>query len=86
MISNKLASNVPNNILRNPPFSSLASFWIVSITPFNNKPESSRGLTILKMYSISSFDIISVLVPDPKIFLCIPESATDAATVNPNET
>ena len=74
---------MPNNILRNPPFCSLASFWIVSITSFNNKPESSRGLTILKMYSISSFD---VLVPDPKIFLCIPKSATDAAAVNPNET
>ena len=74
---------MPNNILRNPPFCSLASFWIVSITSFNNKPESSRGLTILKMYSISSFD---VLVPDPKIFLCILKSATDAAAVNPNET
>ena len=29
------------------------------------------------------FDIISVVVfPDPKIFLCIPASAADAATVN----
>ena len=35
----------------------------------------------------SSFDIISVAVlfclPDPKIFLCIPTSAADAAVVNP---
>ena len=37
------------------------------------------------MSSISSFDIISVVLlwPDPKIFLCIPASAADAAAVNP---
>ena len=35
--------------------------------------------------SISSFDIVSVVVfPDPNVFfLCIPASAADAATVNP---
>ena len=34
---------------------------------------------------MSSFDIISIvlLLPDPKIVLCIPASAADAATVNP---
>ena len=36
------------------------------------------------MSSISSFDIISVVVPNPKIFLCIPASAADTAAVNPN--
>ena len=36
------------------------------------------------MSSISSFDIISVVVPDPQIFLCIPASAADTAAVNPN--
>ena len=36
------------------------------------------------MSSISLFDIISVVVyPDPKIFLCIPASAADAAAFNP---
>ena len=38
------------------------------------------------MPSISSFDIISVVVlfcPDLKIVLCIPESDADAAAVNP---
>ena len=35
------------------------------------------------MSSISSFDIIIVVVPDPKIFLCIPASAADANAVNP---
>ena len=35
------------------------------------------------MSFISLFDIISVVVfPDPKIFLCIPASAADAAAVN----
>ena len=36
------------------------------------------------MSSISSFDIISIVVPEPKIFLCFPASAADATTVNPN--
>ena len=36
------------------------------------------------MSSISSFYIISVVVPDPKIFLCIPASAADAAAVYRN--
>ena len=36
------------------------------------------------MSFISSFDIISVVVPDPKmILLCIPASTADAAAVNP---
>ena len=36
------------------------------------------------MSSISSFDITNVILPDPKIFSCIPASAPDAAAVNPN--
>ena len=32
--------------------------------------------------TLLSFDIISVVAPDPKIFLCIPVSAADAAAVN----
>ena len=36
------------------------------------------------MLSISLFDIISVIVPEPKVFLCIPTSANDAAFVNLN--
>ena len=35
------------------------------------------------MPSISSYDIISVAAPEPKIFVCILASAADAA-VNPN--
>ena len=39
---NKLAPNVPNNILRNKPFCSIASFLIVSLTLFIRNPDSSR--------------------------------------------
>ena len=55
---NKPALNVPNKILRTPPF--FTSFWTISVTPFNSKPELSRDLTILIMFFISLFDIISV--------------------------
>ena len=80
---NKLTPNVPNNILKNPPFCYFTSFWTVSVTPFNNKPESSRDFIILIISSISSFDIISVVFSDPNIYLCVPASAADAAAVNP---
>ena len=53
------------------------------MTPFNNYPESSRDFTILIRSSMSLFDIISVVFPDPNIFLCIPASAADAAAVSP---
>ena len=37
------------------------------------------------MSFVSSFDIISAVVPEPKVFLCIPESSADAAAVDVNE-
>ena len=37
------------------------------------------------MSFISSFDIISVTLPDPEMFLYIPTSVADAAAVNPTE-
>ena len=36
------------------------------------------------MSSISSFDIISVVVPNPKVFLRIPASVAGATSGNPN--
>ena len=36
------------------------------------------------MSFISLFDIISVVVPETKIFLCILASAADAPSVSPN--
>ena len=38
---NKLAPEVPNNVSRTPPFCSFASFLIVLLTPFINKPDYS---------------------------------------------
>ena len=61
---------------------SLASFLIVSLRSFINKPDSSRNSTIFMMPSIPSFEIRRT--PNPKVFLCIHASAADPATVNPN--
>ena len=38
------------------------------------------------MSSFSPFNIISVVVPEPKIFLCIPVTSAAAAAVNLNGT
>ena len=38
------------------------------------------------MSLLSSFDVISVVAPDPKIFLWIPACAAESAPVNPNVT
>ena len=85
-----LVKRFPNKLAPFPyklaPFCSFTSFGTDSVTPFNNKPESSSDFTILIRSSISFFHIISVVVvvfPDPNIFLCIPTSAADAAAVHP---
>ena len=69
---------------RRAPFCSFASSFIVSLTPFNSIPESSSDLTIFKMPFTSSFEIIKVLVQDPRIFLFIAASVADAAGVSPS--
>ena len=79
---NKLGPNVPNKIPRRPHFCSFRSFWTVSLTPFINKADSSRHLTIFIISFISSFQI--VVTPDPNIFSWIAASVADAAAVNPN--
>ena len=38
------------------------------------------------MSSVLSFDVLSVVLQDPQILLCIPASAADAAPVNSNGT
>ena len=76
---NKLAPNVPNNMLKNSPFCSFASFLIASLTPFIHKPDSSRHLIIFITSFISSLKIINVVVPDPNVFLWITASVADAA-------
>ena len=62
----------------------LASFLIVSLTHFVNKPDSSRDLIIFIISFISSLEIINVVVPDPNIFSWIAASVVDATAVNPN--
>ena len=40
---NKVAPKVSNNVLKNPPFYSFVSFFIVLVTPFSKILESSRA-------------------------------------------
>ena len=75
---------MPNNIPINPSFCSFASFLIVSLTPFINKPVYSSDLAIFIISFISSFEIINFATPYPKIFLGIATSVADSADVNPN--
>ena len=62
---NKLAANVPNNIERYPHFCSFISFLIASLILCISNSDSASDLTIFMMSSISSFEIIYVVVPDP---------------------
>ena len=64
---NKVASNVPNKILRNPPFCFFASFLIVSLTALSIN-QILQELTMFVISFISLFKIINVAIPDPKIF------------------
>ena len=83
---NKLEADVPNSMQWNPPIYSFASFLIVLQKLFNNKLDSSRDLFAFMTSSISWFQIIDVvlLIPNPKIFLWIAASVSDAAIVNLN--
>ena len=64
----RLAPRVPNSMLRNPSFCFLVSFSIVRVTSFLSMQESSKDLTIFIISCIPSFDIMSTVVPVPKIF------------------
>ena len=68
---NKLAPKVPNNILKNPPFYSFASFLNVSLMPCIDEPESLKDLTTFITSFISSFDIINVVTPEVFMNSCI---------------
>ena len=43
------------------------SFLIVLLTPFFSKPDSSRELAMLIVSSISLFEIINVVSPNPTL-------------------
>ena len=66
---NRLATKVPTNIPRNPPFFSFNSFLIVSLTLFIDHSDSSKGSTVLMISFISLLKIINVVKSDPNIFL-----------------
>ena len=61
---NKIAPNVPINILKNPPLCYLVSFSIVLVTPFNKIPEFSNASIIFIISFMSSCSIIN-LTPEP---------------------
>ena len=65
---NKITSSVPDNMPRIPPFCYFASVSIVLLTPYINKPFSLRDLVIFLISSIPPFEIIIVLILDPKLF------------------
>ena len=67
--------------LKNPPFCSFASFLIVLLTPFINKPDFSRDLTVFIIF-IPSFKINHVVMPDTNIFIWIVVPVAAAADVN----
>ena len=62
-------------------FCSFVSFLIVSLTPFINQPDYSSHLTISLISLITSFEIISLVIPYPNISLWIAASA-NATAVN----
>ena len=80
---NKLAPNVPNNMLKS---TFLFFYFIFNCFATNIYQQSSM------ISSSSSFEIINVVIPDffccHPCFLCIPSSTADAAAVktNGNET
>ena len=80
---NKLAPNVPSNILKSPPLCSLVSFSIVLVTPFNKIPQFSNASIIFIISFMSSCSITN-LTPSPLIFFCILPSIADIAAVKPN--
>ena len=65
----KRASNVCNSTLRTLPFSSFDLRSVVSIVAFTIQLESSGDLTSYIISFVSSFEIINVGIPEPRIFL-----------------
>ena len=76
---NKLAPNIPNNLVKNPPFCSFASFWIVSLT--QNNPESSINY-FYDIFHFFSRDYSNKAGPEH--FFKNHTSVADATAVNPN--
>ena len=54
--TNKLASDVPNNILKTSPFCSFDSFVIVSLMPFIDIPDFSK--LFLRYHSLLNYKLL----------------------------
>ena len=79
---------MPALIIRRPWLAAVAPLPAL-ITPlpvnrFPNKLDSSSYLTISMIPIIASFEIISVVIPNPNIFLWIAATVSVAAAVNLN--
>ena len=59
-------------------------FLIPSLIHFITNRDSSNDVTILIIFSISSFEIITAAVPDPWIFFWIGTSSADIPSDNPD--
>ena len=66
----------------NESFWSSASFLIALLTLSVNK--LSRDLIISFISSISLFEIVNAVMPDPKTFFWIPAPVADAGAINPS--
>ena len=69
---------------RNPTVCTFASCSIDLLTTFIKKLDCSRDLAIFVISFISSFEIISVVIPDPYIWFLIAASVADVAAINCN--
>ena len=67
-LPNKLAPNVPSNILKNPPLCSLISFSVALVTPFNKIPEFYSASIIFIISFKSSCSIINCFCTFSKHF------------------
>ena len=81
---NKLGPNLPNNIERNLPFCYFASFLIVLLAPFVNKPDSWRDLAIFMILFVFSLEFVYVALQNLNIFFRIVASVTFGDSVNSN--
>ena len=69
---------------RSPSFCSFASFFIVLLTTFIYKPDSSKDWFIFMISVISLFEIINIVMRNPKVFFWIAAFVADVAAVNHN--
>ena len=74
----ELAANILTYMSRNPTFDYFVSFLNVLPTPFINKRDFISSF-------ISSFEVISAVMSDQKIFIRKAASLVEGAAVNPND-